>query len=312
MENGYTAALRRFSAMDPAELLLHWMTERHKIYKARTENKPRWEWTKDPVLNDYRFCNVYRELDKVTVWIRENWREPYADHPNLWFAMAVARQINLPETLQAIGFPEKWNIATAEKTKQLMTSRLAAKQKVYNGAYILGIIGHKAKGKSKPEITVDFILKELWDNRDIWKKDNAFPTLESACAWFTQFSGFAGFMSYEVVSDLRWTRYLRSAPDILTWANPGPGAKRGLNRLHGRPVDDGLNTKEALKEMRALHEDVVRYRDRTVLSLPIEMREIEHSLCEVDKYLRAYTALSKNENVSLDKFTTVPSRRKLV
>jgi hypothetical protein len=66
-------------------------------------------WTTYRILSRYKMCNVYREQDRVTAWIRENWRAPYADHPNLWFAMCVARAINWPETLEEIAFPDTWN-----------------------------------------------------------------------------------------------------------------------------------------------------------------------------------------------------------
>ena len=64
---------------------------------------------------------MHREDDKVTKWVRENWREPYADHPNMPFSMAVARQINWPPTLEAIGFPERWN---PERVKKIMQDRM--------------------------------------------------------------------------------------------------------------------------------------------------------------------------------------------
>ena len=79
--------------------LLDFMQERQRIYLKRQAGEP-WPWTDDPILRDYRIENVFREQDRVTVWLREHWREPYAAHPNLWFAMAVARQINWPDTLE--------------------------------------------------------------------------------------------------------------------------------------------------------------------------------------------------------------------
>src|SRR4249919_3123124 len=89
---------------DPVERLFAFIHERYMIYiRKEAEDKP--PWTDDPILRDYRFCNIYREDDKVTVWIRENWRKPNSDDPDLWFAMCVARLFNLPTTLEAIGYP---------------------------------------------------------------------------------------------------------------------------------------------------------------------------------------------------------------
>ena len=87
-------------------------------------------------------------------------------------------------------------------------------------------------------------------------------------------------MAYEVVTDLRHTKWLNNAPDIMTWANPGPGAKRGLNRIHGRELTQSVTREQQIQEMR----DLLELLNGKPLSL--EMRDIEHCLCEFDKYER--------------------------
>ena len=261
------------------------INERHRIYLNRKKGKS-WPWTKDKILQDYRFCNVFRELDTVTIWIRKNWREPYADHPNLWFAMAMARQINWPETLEEIGFPEKWK---PNKIKRIMQERKERKEKIYTGAYMLtGTLGG-----TKVEQTIDKILTPLYNDPIKIKKGDS---LQSVWKQFLPRPGFSGFMSYEVVTDLRHTRYLKNSPDIMTWANAGPGAVRGLNRLYNIKVASKEERKNKtartvkmsgewyLQKMRVLLKLSKKYLDSHVPQL--EMREIEHSLCEFDKYQR--------------------------
>ena len=53
---------------DPVKRLFAFANERHMIYRRREagESPP---WTADPILCNYRFTNVYRELDRVTIWI---------------------------------------------------------------------------------------------------------------------------------------------------------------------------------------------------------------------------------------------------
>ena len=241
-----------------------------KEFKIRKEiNNEPYPWSDDAILTDYSFCNVYRELDRVTIWIRENWREPYADHRNLPFAMAVARQINWPDTLEEIGFPEEWR---PQHVKNIMEDRMANKQKVYTGAYMLtGTLGG-----TKIEQTVDKILTPLYANFPC-----DFSSIENSWKSFLPYAGFSDFMSYEVVTDLRHTKWLKDAPDIMTWANPGPGAMRGLNRIFGRPLDSKQKKPLFIQEMR----DLLALLNNE--PLPLEMRDIEHCLCEFDKYERA-------------------------
>tara|TARA_R100001440_G_scaffold72055_1_gene95523 strand:+ start:196 stop:1038 length:843 start_codon:yes stop_codon:yes gene_type:complete len=250
----------------------NYINERHSIYLRRKIGEP-FPWTDDEILQTYSFCNVFRELDKVTIWIRENWREPYADHPNLPFAMAMARQINWPDTLQELGFPEHWN---PERIKAIMQGRLDRKEKVYTGAYMLtGTLGG-----TKVEQTIDKILTPLYEN-----PPTLYPSsLQETWKEYLPYPGFSGFMAYEVVTDLRFTKYLKQAHDINAWANAGPGAKRGLNRIHGRPLEQSMTTTRANGEMKHLHNLAEEYLGSHVPQL--EMREIEHCLCEYDKYER--------------------------
>ena len=71
------------------KVFFHWIIERSTIYEKKTKGLPK-PWTDDPIFQQYKFTNVEREHDTVSIWIKENWIDPYRDHPNLWFATAVS------------------------------------------------------------------------------------------------------------------------------------------------------------------------------------------------------------------------------
>lgn len=267
-----------------AQPLWDWITERHRIYLEKMTGAPP-PWTQDKTLQRYRFCNVFRELDKVTAWLRENWRDPYATSEHLWIAMCLARQVNWPETLREIGFPERGY--DAQSVRRALEARRARGEKVYTGAYMISAPSGEYRGMGKPEYTAEIVVGALWHARKEFHAlfaEGRQPTMQEVHAWLRQFRGWGDFMAYEVVTDLRHTRYLSKAPDINTWAVAGPGAIRGLHRLHGRPYKKALSQDQACEEMRELLA-------LSKTSLPdfipaLELREIEHSLCETDKWLR--------------------------
>lgn len=253
------------------------MKERHTIYLKKEAGKP-WPWTQDEILQTYKFCNIFRELDTVTKWINDKWRVPFKNHKNLWFAMAVARNINWPETLAEIGFPTTWN---PKRVKKILYARKARKEKIYTGAYII----NGALGGDKISQTVDKVLTPLFKNKDVVPQKG--DTLQQAWKRFLPQPGFSGFMSYEVISDIRHTDVLKNASDVHTWANAGPGAYRGLNRIFGHKLDQRRST-EALAEMQfLLKKSKVKVNWPNNKQYPaLEMRDIEHTLCEFDKYER--------------------------
>jgi hypothetical protein len=87
---------------DPTERLLAFAVEREDIRRRREQGRAR-PWTFDPVLQQFRFCNIRREDDRTTREIAALWREPYKAHPDVWFAMAVARLVNWVPTLKELG-----------------------------------------------------------------------------------------------------------------------------------------------------------------------------------------------------------------
>jgi hypothetical protein len=264
--------------------LWDWITERHRIHQKKSAGDPR-PWTDDKTMQKYRFCNVFRELDKVTIWLRENWREPFAENDNLWIALCLARQVNWPESLEEIGFPEHGY--DAAQVRRVLEARQARKAKVYTGAYMISAPAGQYAGMGKPEYTADVVVGALWRARDKFHAlfaDGRQPAMQEVHSWLKQFRGWGDFMAYEVVTDLRHTRYLSKAPDINTWAVAGPGAIRGLHRLHGRPYKKALSQEQACEEMRELL--ALSKTSLPDFIPPLELREIEHSLCETDKWLR--------------------------
>lgn len=273
-----------------ALLLATFMKMRHEIWVKRSKGLPP-PWTDDPVLSEYRFCNVYRELDTVTIWIRENIREPFADHKMLWFMLCIARRINLPATLEELmadkkgAWPTSRNKWSPERMVEILDARTARGDPVYTGAYMITAeTGPEHIGKTKSRTTAFSNLMPLVAKANEIEPQLHDSLLKAFHALLGQGFAWGPFMCYEVVSDLRWTRYLDTAPDIMTWANAGPGAFRGLNRLAGRPVKEARRPEEALTEMRDLLPAVQRNWPKAWPKL--EMREIEHSLCEYDKYMR--------------------------
>lgn len=277
-----------------ARPLWYFFKEREKIRKRKEEGSPR-PWTQDPILDQYRFCNVFRRDDRVTRWLWHNWYEPNGDHENLWFAAVVARQINWPETLAEMGFPTSWSPATAV---EVLNRRKKSGQKVFTGAYI---IAAGDKGIEKAPWVVYNVLNRVWQARS-YVKPHPTDTLESAHARLKKFGGFGDFLAFEVVLDWHDMHYLRWAKDALTFAAAGPGAIRGLNRLFDRPVNVYISGAQALAEMRQLAEIANNPAGPLAghLPLPLELADIEGGLCEIDKYLRI-----QRDGVSREKY--VPS-----
>jgi hypothetical protein len=78
------------------------ITKRMEMWEMKTSNQSRLYFS-DPILSTYRFCNIYRELDRQTIHFHKMLL-PIKDDFELWLLnMVFCRFICKPETVSKIG-----------------------------------------------------------------------------------------------------------------------------------------------------------------------------------------------------------------
>ena len=321
--------------MDPAPFFAY-ARERQAILLRRRAGLPRDQWSRDPVFANNRFCNVFREDDRTTVWFRENVRDRLAHQPEVLLATVLFRWFNRITTGEAIFSQTRldteppgataWDEFLGSGDTKILRDAIL-KHVGYAGPYVTGAyivktpngmdkldgvlygVREFVSGKRAPDDLPSVDWRGLGETL-LSDEYRGRVGLKNVWAWLCQFPYLGPFMAYEVVSDLRYTALLDRAPDIMTWANAGPGATRGLNRIWGRtPIDRAIKPAQQSEEMRQLLEcardpchwpqsihdeiEVGSYAPDIGLSLfrpeywpEWDMRTVEHTLCEVDKYMR--------------------------
>lgn len=300
--------------------------DRERIRMARAEGKPR-PWTDDPILNTYRFCNVNREDDVTTQWFKKHVRQPLFSHPDVLLATVLFRWFNRITTGEIL-FNQKdfiegatpWDLRDRQwphAWTDFMKQAIMKHDPPYvTGAYII-----------KTPDGMDKVTGVLWCVEQFMRKkapspghggklfteiemaDYAFANqgilkVEDVWKWLVQFEYMGHFMAYEVVTDLMHTAILSEAPDRMTWANAGPGAVRGLNRIHGRKLNFSQlkpHWNREMQELLALSDNPSLWPKAKTKKEPQwfkwDMRTVEHTLCEFDKYERVRLGEGKPRGV---------------
>lgn len=256
----------------------------------------------DPIISKYRFCNVCRADDRVTRFIL-SWGLRWQGHEDQWFALVVARLFNLPSTLDAIApFVVPFQ---PDKMRAFLHQRKALKVNNFNAAYIVSTNGISM---DKVDYVIDVILAPLWKARKAMrpslltpgnaKTKTKAPLFESWDSWHSRLQSFRGmgsFMSAQVVADLKYfppfySRDLgiptKVTGDWWTFASSGPGSRRGLNRMVGRPLEKGWKELE-WRETLHLMIDELRPMLPPHIGARLSAQDYQNCLCEFDKYERA-------------------------
>lgn len=254
--------------------LVHWIHEREHVRINKEVHKMAPPYTGDPILQTTRFCNVHREDDKVTKWLRENWYKPHESSPNLAFSACLARIVNWPETLSALGFPEEWS-ATKFIGKMTELSQ-GGSRKIWGGAYMV-TGGYSAGGETKQTIMARVLDKAYYNASPVAHCN----TLREAFDHVSSTPGLGTFLAAQVIADLKYTPLLDGASDWVTFCAPGPGSTMGLNFLHGRPPTKGLSEKQFSLEVNSLREWL-----QSTVGVELTAHDTQNCLCEFSKYVR--------------------------
>lgn len=269
---------------DNQKQMIYWITERDRIRKLKESGLPA-PWSENPVMQSTYFCNVNREDDKVTQWIRSNWRYPKLQEQAVWYdlAMITARIFNLPSTLERLGQPlsEQWIHYVADTLKSIK----AEGGTIWNGAYIISTNGRKvpkdqhcfelmAKIAQAPEIT------------------SGCTTLAQAHKALMQVDGLASFLAAQVVADLKNSagHPLSTAPDWHTFSAFGPGSLRGLTWFFEKSIT-----------AKTYQDSIDRAYDMVFPYLPQDVQEIlchqnfQNCFCEFDKFMRVTNGTGKSK-----------------
>jgi len=257
------------------EALVYWITERENIRKAKEQGKSK-PWSDNEVMQQTYFCNVHREDDKVTRWVRTQWA--LQGLHNIEANMCMARLVNRIESLKALNWP--WDHFDAERFGVVANNT----QPFWGSAYVVTTHG-------QPMSKVDYAIEVLGA---IFRVSPTIPigsTLNSAHGVLTGLEGFGSFMAAQVVADLKNTvgHTLQNAVDRNTWSAHGPGSLRGLGWILDCKVTPGAYHN-------AIYKAWTRVRGHLAPKEQVMcMQDFQNCLCEFDKFMRVTHKTGKSK-----------------
>lgn len=273
---------KSFSGFVAAELdiLLYWIRERESVRQAKEAGRPK-PWTADPLLRNYRWCNVRRLDDRVSRALFDRWYDPAGNRQTMLAAAVLARLVNWPDSLLEVSAGKPFRLEHLEDATEVLRARASRPAKVFTGAYLIPPPPREDGAHDKIEHVVGFA--ELIGN-DSYR--TIAPTMRATWQQITRWDGIGSFLGGQIVADLAHLSVGSSWPDRDVWAPVGPGSARGINRLLGRPKDKAVAQAEfetLLPRLAAVVRPEIAgiWADRQLQAM-----DLQNCLCEFDKYRR--------------------------
>lgn len=254
--------------------LFAFIKERHSIWQKRSKGLPK-PWTDDPILQNYRFCNVYRELDTQTRWFASNWRNDGDE--DLWFVSLVFRFVNWGDTCSDLGYPAPWK---EKKFIQVLSNRKMYGDKIYSGAYMISTHGVR----QEKHLYLAESLSKIWKQRaKIRYKEG--ETLREFHSRLMGCFDVGSFLAAQVIADCKYAHPMCEAPDWYEFAASGPGSRRGLNRVFLRDVKQPWKEENWYAHLSFLHTAIAPMIKKAKMP-ELHAQDLQNCLCEFDKMER--------------------------
>lgn len=204
---------------------------RHLIWYRRFKLKMDKPWTDDETLRTYKFLNVYRELDKGTIYINNYVKNIATDEGKL-VAIILYKFYNTVDIFERLGVsPSDFTTDTKSLSQKLISGykNLSDDKPVFNDAYLVTAgPGDKfiniAKSIKKFDLTK--MLEEIRTQDNAEESYNKLVSLIPNCG---------DFLGYEIWSQLCYSRVLKYSTN--DYCNVGPGAEPSITYIFGKDVD---------------------------------------------------------------------------
>lgn len=258
--------------------------ERHLIYIRREQGFPA-PWTDDKLLREYKFTNIYRELDRTTKWCKKYVRDrQYRSEYHRALSIFTFRFFNRIETAKIIyesGAIDHFLYNGNTRPMEYMIKTHRKDKPIATGAYIIKTVN----GMDKLNGILWSIKAGVPTIRLL--ADEKPKTLDHAQVILLNAPYLGSFMAAQLVADMKYTPILAAAHDWHTWAAPGPGSRRGLNLLCGKDEQAPWKDKEWLDELQKLKNSIQPMFEELGWDIP-HAQDVQNMLCEFSKYHRGY------------------------
>lgn len=261
---------------DQVESFFEFCIDRHDIYIRKEIDRAPAPWTTDNILKNFKFCNIFRELDAGTrVIATRHWEDPLDALLNI----VCYRFFNRRDHFERIG---EVRVAGWDPEEFLRRVEMAKAQgPVFSDAYL--VHGNEKHIARRLQWVID-------NGADLLQALGKSGSAADSYRALRRIDGVGQFIGYQMWLDASYHGLHPWTGDDFVVV--GPGSKWGLALMTGRPDVKGVKNAWCVSAMEALRDEQGVYLEsiergkgkRLDYERPMSLEAIEHALCEWRKY----------------------------
>ncbi len=258
------------------------------MFEKRASGLPA-PWTDDPILQTYKFCNVFRAADRVSQYMIRNvcyHNEPCTPADRL-FQIAAFRTFSKIETWQAVNdfldhYPTLQDLADGSFTKAVEHA-MAKNSTIYTAAFILA--PGAVYGQPKKYLNHVELFRHMFLTDNLAAKLLVAKSLREIYDLLHSYPLMGDFMSYQTAIDLNYCDLINF--DENDFVQPGPGALRGIKKCF-EDLGDYTPSEVIMWMVKNQNKEFKRLglKFNGLLGRPLHAIDCQGLFCETDKYAR--------------------------
>jgi hypothetical protein len=244
-------------------------------------------WTTDPILQAYRFTNVFRATDRVSQYlIREiQYRADRSQEPReVFFRTILFKIFNKIETWEALEYvhgPLSWQTVDLDAVDRTLSRLRVSGQRIYSAAYIMPAppFGRLCKHSNHLALIARMMADRLADRL------RQAPDLRAVYERILDYPGLGRFLAFQYAIDLNYSTLLDF--DEADFVMAGPGALDGISKCFG--TTSGRSPEHIIRWVTDRQEVEFTQRGLDFNGLfgrTLQPIDCQNLFCEVSKYTR--------------------------
>ncbi len=279
----------RFQKLKPTVVFdTYWRfaVERQEIFLRRAGGSLL-PWTDDPILQEYRFTNVYRASDRVSQYLIRHVIYDGEQSPNeVFFRTLLFKFFNKIETWELLvrrfGIPSSMDF-NVEHYSQVLSREIESGRAIYSAAYIMPSGPKSSHHGRKHDFHLSLLSQMLTDNlpERIVDAGNLQGTYDLLLAC----PSIGPFLAYQFAIDLNYSDILQA--DEMEFVVPGPGARDGISKCFDAAGDfNPADTIRMVTEHQSEEFERLGLNFRDLWGRPLQLIDCQNIFCEISKYAR--------------------------